>query len=513
MSELYKLVWLIPLLPLLAAAWIAMATIARLNLGETGEKQTSLIMSIASGGALVVLLLLDALALINGPPGAIHIFTWLQVGEYYIDLAFLLDGFGLAVATLVALIAFLSIRFSVNYLHREAGFQRFFMLLGLFNGAMLLIVMAANTPLMFIGWELAGVSSFLLIGYAYDRTTASENANRAFVTNRIGDAGFILGIFLSFSWLGGSNLQGMAQAANQLAITHAALIAGSFIIAALAKSAQIPFAGWIARALEGPTPSSAVFYGALMVHAGVYLIIRLEPLILQAPILMLLLILVGLLSALYGWLCALVQTDVKSSLMFSTTAQIGLMLMACGLGWFELAKWYLLLHASLRAYQFLHAPALMHLISGKPRPAPAWLASNAWLYNAALRRFWLDPMSDAILVKPTRLLATDLQNFDERVVNRMVGLPNRSNLLATENGTKADLPGNVGQGRGIVGRLMESLARALHWFEEHLILKGGGEGLIAGIHHVGKYIQQIETLLSQPRYLVLIIVVTFVVII
>lgn len=510
MAELNTLVWLAPLLPLLAAAWIGIATIARLNQGEAGEKQTSLVLSIASGGALLLLLLLDALSLIDGLPGTIQVVNWLQVGAYHIDLAFMLDGFGLAVATLVALIAFLSIRFSINYLHREAGFQRFFMLLGLFNGAMLLIVMAANTALMFIGWELAGVSSFLLIGYAFDRDTATKNANRAFVTNRIGDAGFILGIFLSFSWLGSSNWQSMAQAANQLSITHAALIAGSFIIAALAKSAQIPFAGWIARALEGPTPSSAVFYGALMVHAGVYLIIRLEPLISQAPIVMLGLVLVGLLSALYGWLCALVQTDVKSSLMFSTTAQIGLMLMACGLGWFELAKWYLLLHASLRAYQFLHAPALMHLASGVPRPVPAWLANNAWLYNAALRRFWLDPISDAVLVKPTRSLATDLQNFDERIVNRMVGLPSESQQPGVEN---HDAPGRIGQGRGVIGRLMESLARALHWFEEHLILKGGGEGLIAGIQHVGKYILQIETLLSQPRYLILLIAVTFAVII
>jgi len=513
MSELNKLVWMAPLLPMLAAAWIAMATIARLNLGEKGEKQTSQLISLASGGALLLLMLLDVLALINGVPGTIQVANWLRVGEYHIDLAFMLDGFGLAVATLVALIAFLSIRFSINYLHREDGFQRFFMLLGLFNGAMLLIVMAANAGLMFVGWELAGVSSFLLIGYAFDRHTASENANRAFVTNRIGDAGFILGIFLSFSWLGGSDWQSMAQAANQLTITHAALIAGSFIIAALAKSAQIPFAGWIARALEGPTPSSAVFYGALMVHAGVYLIIRLEPLIVQAPVVMLLLVLVGLLSALYGWLCALVQTDVKSSLMFSTTAQIGLMIMSCGLGWFELAKWYLLLHASLRAYQFLHAPALMQLVNTTPRPVPAWLANNAWLYNAALRRFWLDPISDAILVKPTRLLATDLQNFDELVVNRMVGLPNRGNLVAPDSEAGSDLPGNIGQGRGVVGRLMESLARALHWFEEHLILKGGGEGLIAGIQHVGKYMLQVEALLSQPRYLMLLIAVTFVVIV
>ena len=417
------------------------------------------------------------------------------------------DGYSLALAALVAFIAFLSIRFSINYLHREPGFRRFFMLLGLFNGAMLLIVMAANAPLMFIGWELAGLSSYLLIAYASTRRTATENANRAFVTNRIGDAAFILGIYFSFRWLGSAAWQDMAQAA--IADIHADLIVGSFLIAAMAKSAQIPFSGWISRALEGPTPSSAVFYGSLMVHAGVFLLIRLESGILHAPLLMVFLTAVGFATALYGWLSALVQTDVKSSFMFSTTAQVGLMFLACGLGWFEWVKWYLPLHMSWRAWQFLHAPSLMHQVQGRQRPAPRWLRNNAWLYNAALRRFWLDPLADASLLRPTRLLAQDLRNFDDRIVNRLVGLPHLRPLPGSEDPG----PGSrVGQGRGLAGHFMEVLARGLQWFEEHLILRGGGEALTRGIRRLGEYMQQVEILLSQPRYLILLIAATFVVI-
>lgn len=505
MTALSSLVWLVPLLPLMAAAATGLHILFYEKQGDDAEKIIGTIVSAASAAAFLLLAGLGLLSLVQGAPGEVVAGRWLQAGDYRIGITFLLDGYSLGLAVLVAFIAFLSIRFSINYLHRESGFRRFFMLLSLFNCAMLLIVLAGNAPLMFIGWELAGLSSYLLIAYAQTRRTATENANRAFVTNRIGDAAFLLGIYFSFSWLGGADWQHMAQAT--VTDVHDDLIAGSFLIAALAKSAQIPFAGWIALALEGPTPSSAVFYGSLMVHAGVFLLIRLENMILHAPLLMMFLTAIGLTTAVYGWLSALVQTDVKSSFMFSTTAQTGLMFMACGLGWFEAVKWYLPLHMAWRAGQFLHAPSLMHQIQGRQRLAPQWLRNNAWLYNAALRRFWLDPLADASLLRPTQALARDLCNFDDKVVNRLVGLPHERPLPGSAT------PGSsVGHGQGVAGRFMEVLARGLQWFEEHLILRGGGESLIAGIQRLGKYMQQVEILLGQPRYLILLIAATFVVI-
>lgn len=511
--------WLIPLLPLLASAWIALGYVLGRNRGEAGEKETAWVALGAATLSFLLAVILGIQAMLQGAPGQVVATSWLASGDYKINISFTLDNLGLALTALVAFLALLTIRFSVNYMHREAGFQRFFMILSLFMAAMVLIVMAGNAVLAFIGWELAGVSSYLLIAYNFDRPTATGNANRAFVTNRIGDAGFLLGIFLAFLWLGGIEWPTLQDNSATLNPLRADLIGLAFLLAALAKSAQVPFAPWISRALEGPTPSSAIFYGALMVHAGVYLLIRLEPVLQQAPAVMALIAVLGLITALYGWLTGLVQTDIKSSLMFSTTAQVGLMFLWCGLGWTTLAAWHLALHALWRGYQFLHAPSLMHRVSRPARPVPAWLAQRRGLYNAALQRFWLDPLADWLLVRPTKSLAQDIQNLDEQVVSRAVGLPAQASELASVSGIGCSkegylnlAEGDIVRGRGILGRILEWTATVLHWFEEHLVLRGGGEGLVEFIQRIGVYATRIEQLLSQPRYLILLIMATFVVI-
>ena len=518
-----SLVWLVPLLPWLAAAWIGLDFLRGRRRGEAGERATARIASGATLLSLLLLLLLGAEALLRGAaPGQLVLGQWLASGDYRVLVSFGLDGYALLVATLVAFVALLTTRFSVNYLHREAGFQRFFMILSLFTGAMLLIVLAGNAALAFVGWELAGVSSYLLIAYVHQRPQATTNATRAFLSNRIGDAGFILALFLSLHLLGTLEWDGLAAGAADLGQLSAALVAAGFLLAAFAKSAQVPFAPWIARALEGPTPSSALFYGALMVHAGVYLVLRLEPLLSQSPVLLALLVLVGGLTALYGFLGGLVQSDIKSVLMFSTTAQVGLMFLACGLGWFELAAWHLVLHAAWRAFQFLSAPALMHLMHRPTRPVPAWLGRRRWLFTAALQRFWLDHLADWLLVRPSQALARDVRAFDEHVVNRMVGLPASISLVSSlaqweqrkqrKGGVLDGDTGDVGRARGAAGHLMEWIAGGLQWFEERLVLRGGEQGLQALIQRLGTYLTEVERLLSHPRYLLLVILATFVVI-
>jgi NADH:ubiquinone oxidoreductase subunit 5 (subunit L)/multisubunit Na+/H+ antiporter MnhA subunit len=521
MPDLSPYVWLTPLLPLLAAAWIGITYAVAGNRGEAGERQTAWVAQLAALLSLLLMLGIDATSLINGAaPGQVRVADWLSSGEYTVHLSFTLDALGLGMATLVAAIALVTLRFSVNYMHREAGFQRFFMILSLFTSAMLLIVMGGNAAMVFIGWELAGVSSYLLIGYALDRPTATTNATRAFVTNRIGDAGFVLSLFLALYWSGDLEWPALLATAPELPTLAVGLLVSGFLIAALAKSGVVPFAPWIARALEGPTPSSSVFYGSLMVHAGVYLIIRLQPLFEQVPLMMLMLLLFGLITALYGYLVSLVQTDVKSTLMFSTTAQVGLMFMECGLGWFELAAWHLAAHAIWRAYQFLSSPAHMHLMSRPTRPVPEWLARQGWLYSALRNRLWLDPLGDWLLTRPTTALARETQVFEDRVIVPLVGLPARTNAVTSladwesqKRGFSRLAEGDVGQGEGIAGRLMESLANLLHWFEEQLVLKGGGEGLINAIDRVGGHMKRIEELLGQPRYLLLFVMATFAIII
>ena len=516
---MHSLVWLIPLLPLLAAGWIGLCMVVGWHAGEQGERSVARVALAALLVSFLLLLLLDISALVHALPGQLVFGSWLASGDYRVLLSFTLDAFGLSMATLVALICLVTLGFSFNYMHREAGFQRFFMILSLFSGAMLLLVMAGNAVLAFIGWELAGVSSYLLIGYAFERKTAVVNATRAFVTNRIGDTGFMLGIALCFLWLGGVEWPQIAIFSAEVEPFSRGLIALGFLLAALAKSAQFPFSPWLSRALEGPTPSSAVFYGSLMVHAGVYLVIRLEPLLSQVPALLVLIGLLGLLTAVYAWLVGLVQTDIKSSLIFSTNAQVGLMFLECGLGWFELAAWHLGLHAVWRSYQFLHAPAVLQLVSGAARDAPAWLRNKPRLHTAVLQRFWLDSIADWLLLRPTQSLAQDLQDFDQRVVTRMVGLPDQAGSLNSlarwevQQQGRSDPDTAVGHGRGMAGRLMEWLASLLYWFEEHLVLQGAGEGLRRAIDLIGGYLKRAEELLSQPRYLLLLIMATFAVII
>ena len=376
-------------------------------------------------------------------------------------------------------------------MHREAGFQRFFALLDLFAGAMLLIVLAGNAALAFVGWELAGISSFLLIAYSYDRPIAAANATRVFVTNRIGDTGFVLGIFLAFAWLGGIEWPAMYAALPQIDRLSAGVVAGGFLLAALAKSAQVPFAPWIARALEGPTPSSAVFYGSLMVHAGVYLVIRLEPLFLHAPAMMTLLAFFGLLTAAYGYLAGLTQTDVKSALIFSTTTQVGLMFFACGMGWFTLAAWHLAAHAVWRAYQFLGAPSLMHQLNAPPRPAPRWLTRSRTLYTASVQRFWLDPLADVLVVHPTRAMARDVAAFDDEVVSRAAGAPDTEGGIASLAHWEARRAGDAGERRdarprcarppaglaGVPALLVRGPARPARRRRRHQGTPAGGDAL------------------------------------
>ena len=178
-----------------------------------------------------------------------------------------------------------------------------------------------------------------------------------------------------------------------MSVVNDRLLVIGFVIAALAKSAQLPFSAWLTRALEGPTPSSAIFYGAVMVHAGVYLMLRLEPLLLQVPDVMFGLVVAGALTAIYAWLCGLVQTDVKSALIFATLFQVSLMFVSIGLGWTTLALVHLCLHACWRVWQFLVAPSWLVITRERPAPPPAWLRNNQFLYTAALQRFWLDKLA------------------------------------------------------------------------------------------------------------------------
>jgi NADH:ubiquinone oxidoreductase subunit 5 (subunit L)/multisubunit Na+/H+ antiporter MnhA subunit len=510
MNCLFILVMLVPLLPLLAAFGVVVYVLNG-TVGDDAEPPTARLAEAAAWGALLGLVGLDVLALLEGAPGHVAIGTWFASGSFTAPVSFMLDGLSLSFGTLVALIGVITLRFSRTYLHRELAFHRFFIGMLIFLAGMLLIVLSGNAVLTFVGWELAGVSSYLLIGYAYDKPVPTGNALYAFLTNRIGDAGFILGISLAAWWLGTVDWAGLASWANDAEhfnkVTARLLVFG-FLVAAVAKSAQLPFAAWIARALEGPTPSSAIFYGAVMVHAGVYLLIRLAPVLVQVPDIMVYLAVIGAATALYGWLAGLVQTDVKSGLIFATTTQVGLMFLACGLGWFELAAWHMVLHAAWRAYQFLMAPSYMHLVNEKAATVPGWLAGRQWLYTAALQRFWLENLAQSALIKPVRAVGHDMRDFDDKVLSHLVGMPEHRRVDA---GNAAAM-NEVIRGQGLAGRLLFWLAGRFHQLEDYLVLHRAEGPLTRILRGGGDYLRVIEALLERPRYLLLLVAATFMVI-
>jgi NADH:ubiquinone oxidoreductase subunit 5 (subunit L)/multisubunit Na+/H+ antiporter MnhA subunit len=506
MNVPHALVALVPALPLVAALAIVVLHLLGPARGEAGEPLTARLSLGAIALAFLTLVALGAAALLHGASGQVVLGTWFASADLTLPVSFTLDHLALGFGTLVAFLVWVTQKFAAHYMHREAGFHRFFIAMNLFAAGMLLIVLAGNAAFAFVGWELAGFSSWLLIGYAYDRDTATANAQRAFLTNRIGDAGFVLGIALAFVWIGSLDWAAIAAGVSRLPTLYAGLLALGFVTAALAKSAQVPFAPWIHRALEGPTPSSAIFYGSVMVHAGVYLLIRLEPVLLQAPAVMAVVAVLGAATAVYAWIAGYVQSDVKSGLLFATLAQVGLMVLACGLGFFEWAAWHAGLHATWRAWQFLSAPAYLHLMRGRAPAAPAWLQRRPALYTAALQRFWLEPLADRLLVRPTSALARDMRAIDENVVSRLVGMPEaqRAAALLDEEA--------VVKGRGLAGSLLEWLAERLDHFEQRLVLQGGGGRLGAGLHKLGDWLKLIESLLEQPRYLLLLVMATMVVV-
>jgi NADH:ubiquinone oxidoreductase subunit 5 (subunit L)/multisubunit Na+/H+ antiporter MnhA subunit len=504
----FNFAWLAlaPILPFLSATMIALLHVAGPARGETGERLTARI-SVASMFAVLILMLAGlAVALRQGMPGQMPLADWFASGELQLPLSLTLDGLSLGFASLIAFIALVTLKFSVNYMHREAGFHRFFIGMNLFASGMLLIVLAGNAVLAFVGWEFAGFSSWMLIGYAYERTTATVNAQRVFLTNRIGDAAFVFGIATAFIWLGSLDWQEMARGARELPTLYVGVMTLGFMLAALIKSAQIPFTPWITRALEGPTPSSAIFYGSVMVHAGVFLLVRLEPVLIHAPGIMALIAVLGLVTAVYGWIAGYVQTDVKTALLHGTLTQVGLMFLTCGLGFFEVAAWHAALHMIWRSWQFLSVPSYMHLMDSRTPPAPAWMRRFPRLFTAALQRFWLEPLGDRLLVQPTQALARDMRAIDENIISRMVGMPENQRaaaLLAEEDLVK---------GRGLAGQFLESVAVRLDHFEQHLVLQGGGGKLATGLHRLGMWLKWIEGLLEQPRYLLLLVMATMVVI-
>jgi len=292
-------------------------------------------------------------------------YTWMRVGDFSASVAFLLDPLSAVMCLVVTGVGFLIHVYSVGYMAHDPSFRRFFLYLNLFMFAMLTLVLADNF-LMFVGWEGVGLCSYLLIGFWYERPSAAEAGKKAFVMNRIGDFGFILGMLLLFAWGGSLQYDRLFTIAPHVFVKGAAAITIATLLlflGATGKSAQIPLYTWLPDAMEGPTPVSALIHAATMVTAGVYMVARCHPLFLLAPASLETVAVVGAATALFAATIGLAQNDIKRVLAYSTVSQLGYMFMACGVGAFTAGIFHLMTHAFFKALLFLGAGSVIHALS------------------------------------------------------------------------------------------------------------------------------------------------------
>jgi NADH-quinone oxidoreductase subunit L len=312
-----------------------------------------------------------------------HLWTWIQVGKFRADFGLAMDRLSGTYALFVTFVGFLIHVFAVGYMHEDSGFYRFFAFLNLFMFSMLTLVLADNFLLMFVGWEGVGLCSYLLIGFYIDRKEAGDAAKKAFITNRVGDWGFVMGIMLLFfitSAAGNASISffdhpgtGVTSVFNVIkdlkidAFGWGTIFAGGLtsvavllFIGAIGKSAQIPLYVWLPDAMAGPTPVSALIHAATMVTAGVYMIVRCSAIYTHAPTAMFIVAIIGAATALFAATIGLAQNDIKKVLAYSTISQLGYMFLACGVGAFTAAIFHVITHAFFKALLFLGSGSVIH---------------------------------------------------------------------------------------------------------------------------------------------------------
>lgn len=295
------------------------------------------------------------------------VFTWIQAGNFKADMAFLVDPLSAVMIMVVTGVGTLIHLYSIGYMHGEEGFYRFFAYLNLFCMSMLLLVLGANMLVMFIGWEGVGLCSYLLIGYYFEKKSAGDAAKKAFVMNRVGDFGFLIGLFTLYWWFGSNaniwtiNFVEIKAASHLLPYGGVVTIATlCFFVGATGKSAQIPLYTWLPDAMEGPTPVSALIHAATMVTAGVYMIGRMSFVFIKAPETMMVVAVVGAATAIFAATIGTAQNDIKRVLAYSTVSQLGFMFMAMGVGAFGAGIFHLMTHAFFKACMFLGSGSVIH---------------------------------------------------------------------------------------------------------------------------------------------------------
>jgi len=374
------------------------------------------------------------------PQFTIELGDWVIAPNYHLKFQFVLDLLSLSYVTLTLGLCAIIAAFSTRYLHRERGYNRFFFLFAVFLMGMVTAALSDTVETLFAGWEMVGLSSVLLIAFFQERPAPPRNGLRVWIVYRICDAALMLAAILMHEINGEGDFDRLVgehawpQHDPLLIGPHFALLGVLFIIAAAGKSALIPFSGWLPRAMEGPTPSSAVFYGALSVHLGVFLLLRISPVLDSAPWLSVLVVALGLTTAAFAYLAGRVQTDIKSALAFASLTQVGIIIAEIGFGLRYLALIHMLGHACLRTLQFIRAPSLLHdhhqlenAIGARPRAEQAqWeqrlpARAQRWLYRFSLERGYLDSLLERFIARPFMALFSGFDRWERRWANLLEG--------------------------------------------------------------------------------------------
>jgi NADH-quinone oxidoreductase subunit L len=360
---------LIPLLPFLGAVLLML-------FGRKWSRDTVFVVAaLAIGAACIVAIDAFFTALPDAGEGGLtdSVMTWISTGDLHLDLAFRMDALSGVMCLVITFIGFLIHVFSAGYMADEPDYARFFAYLNLFCGAMLVLVLGDSLPVLFIGWEGVGLCSYLLIGFWYSSTANADAGKKAFITNRIGDFGFLLGMFLLFQYAGSLSIPDITSAATSTGPLMQTLWWGQpvafwaalfMFVGAAGKSAQIPLYVWLPDAMAGPTPVSALIHAATMVTAGVYMIARMHALYLLVPAAMAIVAVVGAATAMFAAVIGFAQNDFKKVLAYSTVSQLGFMFAGVGTANFDGGIFHLVTHAFFKAGLFLCAGSVMHAMSG-----------------------------------------------------------------------------------------------------------------------------------------------------
>jgi NAD(P)H-quinone oxidoreductase subunit 5 len=390
-------------------------------LGWNGAERTA---SGLTGFLFLVLTLLSGVLtcgmMVNRTPGiSVDVGNWFELGDYGFLIRLTVDRLSLPMVILTVVLVGLVGRFSSRYLHRDPGHFRFFALMNLFAFGSLLLFTAGSIELLIAGWELVGITSVLLIGFFHYREQPVANAIRVFASYRLADLCILVAVFLSHHWYGSGLWSGMlgGEWPRQTALVSGEglnLLGILLVLAACGKSSQGPFFGWLPRAMEGPTPSSAIFYGAISVHAGAYLVLRIEPLLEAAPVARCFLMIVGMGTAVVATLIHRTCTDAKTGLAYASMTQLAVIFTEVSLGWTWVAMLHLIGHAAIRTAQFPRSPSMLrdhrqlhaasggdlgetggHYVAVVPHKLQLWLYAFglAWgRYDACVDRFLLLPL-------------------------------------------------------------------------------------------------------------------------